>query len=91
MNAFNNVNLAAACIVTSAQYAQELGIPQSKWVYTLGGAGTQDADNCMTLVCALSFGFLNAHLIRMQSGSVQISIQVLPFHALSMQLYKLPL
>lgn len=53
MNAFNNVNLAAACLMTSAQYARELGIPESKWVYPLGGAGTQDADNCMILVCDL--------------------------------------
>ncbi|EMC96860.1 hypothetical protein BAUCODRAFT_576718 [Baudoinia panamericana UAMH 10762] len=44
MNAFNTVNLAAACIVTSTDYARELGIPESKWIYALGGAGTRDND-----------------------------------------------
>lgn len=43
MNAFNTVNLAAAVIVTSAGYAQELGVPESKFIYPLGGAGTADA------------------------------------------------
>jgi hypothetical protein len=43
MNAFNTVNLAAACIVTSTSYARELGIPESKWVYPLSGAGASDA------------------------------------------------
>lgn len=46
MNAFNTVNLAAACIVTSTEYARELGVPRSKWIYTLGGAGTQDSSDC---------------------------------------------
>jgi hypothetical protein len=46
MNAFNTVNLAAACILTSTTYAEQLGIPKTKWIYALGGAGTQDADNC---------------------------------------------
>ena len=46
MNAFNNVNLAASCILTSTEYARRLGIPESKWVYPLGGAGTQDSDSC---------------------------------------------
>jgi len=45
MNAFNTVNLAAACILTSTIYAEQLGIPKTKWIYALGGAGTQDADN----------------------------------------------
>lgn len=43
MNAFNTVNLAAACIVTTTSYARKLGIPESKWVYPLSGAGTSDA------------------------------------------------
>jgi hypothetical protein len=47
MNAFNNVNLAGSCILTSAEYAKELGVPESRWIYPLGGAGTQDAANCM--------------------------------------------
>lgn len=48
MNAFNIVNLAAACILTSTRHARELGIPESRWIYPLGGAGTQDADDCET-------------------------------------------
>ena len=46
MNAFNNINLAASCIITSTKYAKELGIPENKWIYPLGGAGTQDSDKC---------------------------------------------
>ncbi|KAL5362554.1 hypothetical protein BJX96DRAFT_177256 [Aspergillus floccosus] len=45
MNAFNTVNLAAACIVTSVGYARELGVPESRWIYPLGAAGTSDAAN----------------------------------------------
>lgn len=44
MNAFNSVNLAAACIVTTAEYAAELGVPRSKWIYPLGGAGATDSE-----------------------------------------------
>ncbi|MCJ1276724.1 hypothetical protein MMC21_004531 [Puttea exsequens] len=44
MNAFNSVNLAASCVLTSAEYAAHIGIPQSKWTYPLGGAGTSDAN-----------------------------------------------
>ncbi|KAI7359743.1 hypothetical protein KC336_g22019, partial [Hortaea werneckii] len=43
MNAFNNVNLAAACIVTSAGFARDLGVAEAKWVFPLGGAGTRDS------------------------------------------------
>lgn len=43
MNAFNTVNLAAACILTSTSYALELGIPESRWVYPLSGASASDA------------------------------------------------
>ena len=46
MNAFNTVNLAATCILTSTKYARQLGIPESKWIYPLGGAGTSDSANC---------------------------------------------
>ncbi|TVY85952.1 hypothetical protein LAWI1_G006898, partial [Lachnellula willkommii] len=45
MNAFNNINLAGACILTSTDYARDLGIPESKWIYPLGGAGTSDSSN----------------------------------------------
>jgi len=45
MNAFNTINLAGACILTSTEYARELGIPEDRWIYPLGGAGTSDANN----------------------------------------------
>ncbi|KAH7076700.1 hypothetical protein BKA63DRAFT_510550 [Paraphoma chrysanthemicola] len=43
MNAFNTVNLASALILTSTTTAKSLGIPPSKWIYPLAGAGTQDS------------------------------------------------
>lgn len=46
MNAFNTVNLAAACILTSVEQAEKLGIPREKWTYVLGGAGTRESSNC---------------------------------------------
>lgn len=46
MNAFNGVNLSAACILTSTEHAEKLGIPKDKWVYVLGGAGTHEKDDC---------------------------------------------
>lgn len=46
MNAFNGVNLSAACILTSTEHAEKLGIPKDNWVYILGGAGTHEKDNC---------------------------------------------
>jgi hypothetical protein len=46
MNAFNTVNLSAACIVTSTEYARQLRIPQERWIYPLGGAGTMDSNEC---------------------------------------------
>jgi len=46
MSAFNNIDLAGSCTVTSTEYAEELGVPESKRIYPLGGAGTQDSDNC---------------------------------------------
>lgn len=51
MNAFNTVNLAAACILTSTDFARELGIPESKWIYPLGAAGIRDSNDCE---CALT-------------------------------------
>ncbi|KAF2750654.1 acetyl-CoA acetyltransferas-like protein [Sporormia fimetaria CBS 119925] len=44
MNAFNTVNLSAALLLTTTTHAQHLGIPSSKWIYPLGGAGTSDPD-----------------------------------------------
>ncbi|KAL2059554.1 hypothetical protein ABVK25_000847 [Lepraria finkii] len=45
MNAYNKINLAGSCILTSTEYAKELGVPENKWIYPLGGAGTQDSDS----------------------------------------------
>ncbi|KAM0244252.1 hypothetical protein ACHAP5_006465 [Fusarium lateritium] len=45
MNAFNGVNLASACIITSVEYATKLGVPRDKWVYVTGGAGSNDSPN----------------------------------------------
>lgn len=45
MNAFNTVNLAATCLLTSTEYAKELGIPKNKWIYPLAGAGTRDSND----------------------------------------------
>ena len=61
MNAFNMVNLAAACILTSTDYAKKLGIPEEKWIYPLSGAGYRDSDHCndapsSPLVCLLLLG-----------------------------------
>jgi hypothetical protein len=46
MNAFNTINLAGACILTSTENARELGIPSDRWIYALGGAGTKDSEDC---------------------------------------------
>lgn len=43
MNAFNTINLAGACILTSVSHARSLNIPESKWIFPLGGAGTSDS------------------------------------------------
>ncbi|KAF4341928.1 hypothetical protein FBEOM_4094 [Fusarium beomiforme] len=45
MNAFNGVNLAAACIITTVEYATKLKVPQDKWVYITGGAGSNDSSH----------------------------------------------
>lgn len=50
MNAFNTVNLSAAVIVTSTEFATQIGIPKDKWVYVLGGAGTHEKENCKKLL-----------------------------------------
>lgn len=49
MNAFNTVNLAAACVLTTTEYAQQLQIPEDKWIYPLSGAGYKDSDYCKFL------------------------------------------
>ncbi|TPX36158.1 hypothetical protein SmJEL517_g01650 [Synchytrium microbalum] len=47
MNAFNSVNLAGAVVLTSTEAAKAMGIPESKWVYIYGAAGTQDSGNIL--------------------------------------------
>ena len=42
MNANMSVNMGAALIMTSVKRAQELGIPESKWVYPLAGVKGYD-------------------------------------------------
>jgi hypothetical protein len=54
MNAFNGVNLAAACIITSTEYATELGVPREKWVYITGGAGSNDSQDCKIYLSSVS-------------------------------------
>ena len=46
MNAFNAVNLSGACLLTSTEFAEEIGVPMEKWIYLLGGAGTKDSVDC---------------------------------------------
>ncbi|KAJ5175787.1 Thiolase [Penicillium canariense] len=42
MNAFNAVNLAAACVITSTEFAKKLQVPEERWIYPLGGAGSRE-------------------------------------------------
>lgn len=76
MNAFNTINLAGAVILTSTDFAQELGVPESKWVYPLGGAGTRDSYDCEH-----SFSFLIRHTDTFQSGNDLITTLLHPFLA----------
>lgn len=46
MNAFNDVNLAGACLVTSVEFAERLGISRDKWIFLLGGGRAADSPNC---------------------------------------------
>ncbi|PNS16262.1 hypothetical protein CAC42_6369 [Sphaceloma murrayae] len=43
MNAFNNVNLAAAVIVTTTDTARALGVHEDRWIYVRGAAGTSES------------------------------------------------
>jgi hypothetical protein len=49
MNAFNTINLAGAVILTSTDVAKQLGVPENKWVFPLGGAGTSDSGDCESI------------------------------------------
>lgn len=86
MNAFNNINLAAACILTSVDFARELGVPEEKWIYPLGGAGTKDSDECET-----NGALMIIQADKRQSGNVQTSPPAHRSRALSTQLFKLPI
>lgn len=50
--AFNTINLAGAIIITTVGQAKAMGVPQDKWVYILGGAGTDDPHDCELLLYA---------------------------------------
>jgi hypothetical protein len=47
--------LAGTCLLTSTEYAKEIGIPESKWIYPLGGAGASDSSNCEYLIAIQTF------------------------------------
>jgi hypothetical protein len=49
MNAFNTINLAGAVILTSTDVAKQLGVPEEKWIFPLGGAGTSDSGDCESI------------------------------------------
>jgi hypothetical protein len=85
MNAFNNVNLAGACILTSVEYAMEMGIPEEKWVYPLGGAGTSDSEKCKVVHIPNSLWNL---LTELKFGRDRISILVPRFLSLWMRDWK---
>ena len=53
MNAFNAVNMAAACLLTSTEHATKLGIPEDKWIYVLGGAGTEESKKCTSSISSV--------------------------------------
>lgn len=46
LNAFNDVNLAAACILTSTDYAERMGVPREKWIFPLGAGRADDSKDC---------------------------------------------
>ena len=68
MCAFNKVNIAGACIITSDEYAKELGVDQSKWIYVRGGAGTAESEEFY-----LRTGFHSSPAI---SQSIDAALQV---------------
>lgn len=46
MNAFNDVNLAGACILTTTECAVRMGISRDKWIFPLGGGRAEDSKDC---------------------------------------------
>lgn len=47
MNAFNDVNIAGACILTSTECAEQMGISRDKWIFPLGGGRAEDSIDCI--------------------------------------------
>ncbi|KAJ5753601.1 uncharacterized protein N7511_007754 [Penicillium nucicola] len=45
MNAFNDVNIAGACILTSTDLAGRMGISRDKWIFPLGGGRGNDTED----------------------------------------------
>jgi hypothetical protein len=72
MNAFNTVNMAAGCIITSSQFAKELGIPEDRWIYPLGGAGMSEKSNCTSWSKHLGVVSL---MVRCSLGKAQLLFQ----------------
>jgi hypothetical protein len=48
MNAFNDVNIAGACLLTSTDCAERMGISREKWIFPLGGGRGEDTAECIT-------------------------------------------
>lgn len=72
MNAFNMVNMAAACLVTTVDKARALGIPEEKWTYILGAAGTSESSNRAVPDSLVR----SAELTNLQSlGTTQLHVQ----------------
>lgn len=44
--AFNDVNLAGACILTTTECAVRMGISRDKWIFPLGGGRAEDSKDC---------------------------------------------
>ncbi len=49
MNAFNDVNIAGACILTNTEFAERMGISREKWIFPLGGGRAEDSKDCKGL------------------------------------------
>lgn len=73
MNAFNTINLAGAVILTSTEYARDLGIPADRWIYALGGAGTKDSDDCKYSAYASTVLF--AHASTSSLGAARVLVE----------------
>lgn len=53
MNAFNTVNLGAACIVTSTEFAKQLGVPEEKWIYPRKYSKSQQVFIFLLMKCSV--------------------------------------